>query len=189
MTSPSTGPRTAHGKAIASQNARTHGLTAKHLKISFEDQPIFDSLQDSLNRELLPQGELENTLFDRILRAHWDLYRLDSIEAQLLENFDPFNDSHSITLNRLALYRTRTENGLYKATTELRKLQEERHLRSAALDDPNAFSPIVNVASVQKSFTTLNRLKKNRTPPHQQSQSDSDRHTPILNRDFRYDQG
>ena len=105
--SPSTGPRTAQGKARSSQNARTHGLTAKHLQISDHDQPVFDSLEQALRQQLDPQGELENSLLDRIIRAHWDLRKLDSLEAGLLNSLDPLNDKHTLALNRLSLYRDR----------------------------------------------------------------------------------
>ena len=161
----STGPTSPEGKLRSSQNARTHGLSAQTLKISSHDQPTFDSLKSALSQELQPLGELEHSLFDRILTAQWKLRTIDSLEADLLNAFDPLNDSHSITLNRFSLYRSRTENGLYKALNELRHLQEERHLRAAALDQPRAFSPIVRVAQVQRSFVALNRVKK-QTPPN-----------------------
>ena len=160
----STGPRTQEGKARSSQNARTHGLTAKHLKISEDDRPAFESLDQALSQQLNPQGELEHSLTDRIIRAHWDLRKIDSLEADLLNSLDPFNDKHTLALNRLSLYRTRTENGLSKALQELRSLQEERQLRAAALkDDHHHFSPIIRITNIQRDFAFFSR-PKNQTP-------------------------
>ena len=165
MASTSTSARTAQGKSISSQNARTHGLTAKHLKLAAEDQPDFDAMRDALNAALGPKGELEQALFDRIVHSSWNLRSLAAHEAALLNGFDPFNGDHSIVLSRLSLYRSRTESSLYKAQAELRKLQEERHLRDVALDDPQAYSPIVSIAKVQRHWNTLNQRQKKRTQP------------------------
>ena len=156
------GPRTAEGKSTSSQNARTHGLTAKTLKIGDEDRPIFTELQEALKNELRPTGELESALFDRIVHAEWNLHKLAGHEGALLAGFDPFNDKHTTALSRLSLYRARIESSLYKAQAELRKLQEERHLRDVALDDPQAYSPLISIAKVQKSWLAMN--KKKRTP-------------------------
>ena len=104
----STGPRTADGKSKSSQNPRTHGLTAKHLKLADSEREDFDQLTKALHEELQPRGELESTLFDRILHAHWNLQKIAGLEADLFAGFDPFNDKQSLALNRLSLYRART---------------------------------------------------------------------------------
>jgi hypothetical protein len=176
----STGPRTPAGKSRSSQNSRSHGLTAKNLRVDHADQPAFDSLTSALREELTPEGELELSLFDRIVHAHWNLRKLTAFEADLLASFDPFNSDHSVTLNRLSLYRSRTESSLYKAQNQLRAIQEERHLRDTSLDNPSAFSPIVRIASVQKNWTVLNRRVK-------RSQAPSDSPT-IPSPDFSCDQ-
>ena len=47
-----TGPRTAAGKAVSSQNARTHGLTATTLHLSPEDRERFQNLRRELTTEV-----------------------------------------------------------------------------------------------------------------------------------------
>jgi hypothetical protein len=174
------GPRTPEGKSRSSQNARTHGLTAKILKIGEHDQPAFAELSSALRGELQPLGELESTLFDRILHAQWNLQKLATLEGTLLAELDPFNADHTTALSRLSLYRSRTESSLYKAQAELRRLQEERHLREIALDEPQAYSPIVAVARVQKSWLAINqRIGRNkRTGPFPGSTAPTARNEP-----------
>ena len=130
-----------------------------------EDRPIFDDLQSAFQNELQPQGELESGLFDRIVLGEWNLRKLARHEATLLACFDPFNAGHTTALNRLSLYRSRIESSLYKAQAELKKLQEERHLRDVALDNPQAYSPIIAIAKVQKSWMAMNHRQKKRTGP------------------------
>jgi hypothetical protein len=164
----STGPRSTSGKSASSQNARTHGLTARHLCIAPEDQPAFEALESALRGELRPEGELESALFDRILHGQWNLHKIAAHEAVLLAAFDPFNEKHSLALNRFALYRSRTESSLYKAQAALRGLQEERQLRSIVLEDPAAFPPILSIANIQKHWTVLKqRNKRTRSTPGQ----------------------
>ena len=57
----STGPRTDEGKARSSQNARKHGLTAKQLAISPQDQEEFEDVLASYQREINPTGPLPCT--------------------------------------------------------------------------------------------------------------------------------
>ena len=50
----STGPNTPHGKAVVSQNALKHGLSARHDVITTESQADFDLHRDALLAELAP---------------------------------------------------------------------------------------------------------------------------------------
>jgi len=67
----STGPKSPHGKAVVSQNALKHGLSARHDVITLESQADFDRHRDSLLAELDPQTPMESFLADRIVSLSW----------------------------------------------------------------------------------------------------------------------
>jgi hypothetical protein len=80
----STGPRTAEGKAIASQNAVKHGLRAENTVIPGENPEEFDQFRQLLLEDLAPVGAMEVFLADRIVAAFWKLQRAGRIETELL---------------------------------------------------------------------------------------------------------
>jgi len=77
----STGPKTEKGKAVAKFNALRHGLTAKEVVISGEDEKAFMDLQDRFVKELDPKGVLESQLVERIAVGLWRLRRVCGVEA------------------------------------------------------------------------------------------------------------
>jgi hypothetical protein len=124
----STGPRTPEGKAISSQNALKHGLSAKHFVIQEEERPEFDQLQAGLLEELRPDGTLEQLVFNDILHARWKLHRCRGIEASLSTgDTDPLLDeSLGKQLDRILRYEARAERNFYRSLKELRTLQKAR---------------------------------------------------------------
>ena len=82
----STGPRTAAGKAIASQNAIRHGLRAEHTVIPGEDAEQFNTFRQLMLDDLAPAGALEVMLADRIVAGFWKLHRAGRIETQMLDH-------------------------------------------------------------------------------------------------------
>ncbi len=135
----STGPRTAEGKRRASQNARTHGLLAKELVVDGEDAAALDALAGSIRDALLPEGELEAALVDRIVAALWRLRRCGRVEtaifAQDLEWLPETSRELDLGLpfirasdafSKLSRYETAIERTLYRALHELERLQEKR---------------------------------------------------------------
>jgi len=54
----STGPKTQKGKAVVSQNALKHGLSARHDVVITENQEDFDRHREPLLEELSPQGPI-----------------------------------------------------------------------------------------------------------------------------------
>ena len=107
----STGPRTTEGKAISSQNARTHGLTSRDCIVAPEDQPVFQDLLTSLTAEHKPEGATEHLLFYQLVQASWNLRRIGRLETALaVPSSEPLadpllDDSLDKTLARLARYR------------------------------------------------------------------------------------
>jgi hypothetical protein len=81
----STGPNTPQGKAVVSQNALKHGLSARHDVITTESQADFDLHRDALLAELAPIGPMESILADRIVSLSWRLKRADLIQNQTID--------------------------------------------------------------------------------------------------------
>ena len=111
----STGPRTEPGKARSSQNARKHGLTAQQLAIKPEDREAFDEMLAGFLHEINPSGQIEQTLFDELVAAAWNLRRIRILESEL-DLLDPQCD-------RLARHKTRNERTFHRALKELKALQ------------------------------------------------------------------
>jgi hypothetical protein len=133
----STGPRTPDGKARVSQNALSHGLTARHLVIRPDEHEEFAALQDALLTELDPQGAVETITFHELLHAAWSLHRFRRVETECSSG-SPADFSEPATttvLDRLGRYQARAQRAYYKALQELRTLQTNRALRSLKLDE------------------------------------------------------
>jgi hypothetical protein len=126
-----TGPQTDAAKAITSQNARTHGLSAKTLIVSPDDQREFDQLHDKLAAECDPQGALEEELFRQIVHAQWNMRRCDVAELKLCAETgtDPVFADDPLTqrrLDRIQRYRNAHHRAWHRALRELRELQTNR---------------------------------------------------------------
>jgi hypothetical protein len=80
----STGPRSAAGKGVSSQNATRHGLRAESTVIPGEDPAEFDQFRDELFEEFAPVGVLESRLTAQIAGALWKFQRVDRMENDLL---------------------------------------------------------------------------------------------------------
>jgi len=177
----STGPQTPQGKAVVSQNALKHGLSARHDVITTESQADFDLHRDALLAELDPQGPMESILADRIVSLSWRLKRADLIQNQTIdalheestaklfpaltrlltpENQDPdlilgriaLKDfSNERVLDRLLMYERRIEHSLYKTILELQRLHLLRTLDPPIPYSQNNLPPGFTGGSPQKS--------------------------------------
>ena len=123
----STGPRTEEGKARSAQNARKHGLTAQQLLITPEDREEFELLLARYENEIHPQGQLQQTLFDELVNAAWNLRRVRILQAGI-DMLDPHYD-------RLARHHSRIERTFHRSLQELKALQTDSTLH-ALLDRP-----------------------------------------------------
>jgi len=65
----STGPRTPEGQTRSSQNARTHGLTARDLIVATDEREEFEELLSGYQSGVKPQGAIQQTLFDELVGA------------------------------------------------------------------------------------------------------------------------
>lgn len=77
----STGPRTAEGKAAASQNAAKHGLLAEQVVIKGEDPAEFEGYRDRMLEELAPVGAVETMLAERAAGLAWRLRRAERLQS------------------------------------------------------------------------------------------------------------
>lgn len=146
----STGPRTEEGKAVVSQNAVKHGLSARLDVISSEDHDEFDRHREEMLRRSAPIGPIETMLAERIVSLSWRLKRVERMQNEALDCLlaegaaelgsfvqtdDPGAGDPGLslgraivkdfagdrTLERLMIYERRIENSLYRTMSELLK--------------------------------------------------------------------
>jgi hypothetical protein len=82
----STGPRTAAGKAVANQNALSHGLTAEQIVLFDERAEDLARFRQELRQALDPADEMEEQLAERITLCAWRLRRAARLEAGLVNS-------------------------------------------------------------------------------------------------------
>ena len=99
----STGPRTAEGKAVVSQNALKHGLLAREAVIRGEDPGEFEFYRDRMLGELAPVGTMESVLAERAVGLSWRLRRAERVQNEVFDT----------------LYSDHTENPLTKLTQSM----------------------------------------------------------------------
>jgi len=152
----STGPRTPEGKASSSQNARTHGLTAKDLIIGPEDREEFEELLAGLQADVAPQGALQQTLFDELVASAWNLRRIRRMETDLCASaatyLDLLNDDQLQTkLDRLSRHKSRIERAFHRCLKELKALQTSAALRSLIPSEINEIvPPLASITEIAK---------------------------------------
>jgi hypothetical protein len=100
----STGPCSAEGKAIVSQNAVKHGLLAKGVVIKGEDPGEFEFYWDQMLGELAPVGQMESVLAERVVSLSWWLQRAERLQGAAFDT----------------LYEEETTSPLAKFTRSLR---------------------------------------------------------------------
>ena len=81
----STGPRTAEGKAVVSQNAVKHGLSGECDVIRGEEQEEFDQYREEMFWELNPLGVMQCRLVERIVSLAWRLRRAERLQNEAFD--------------------------------------------------------------------------------------------------------
>jgi hypothetical protein len=125
----STGPKTQAGKSISSKNAVTHGLRAKKLENAVPPaiRHQYETLRRDYQNQYKPQGAIENTLFDLVVFAAWQLYKVR--EMALYAEIDLGMMGSFGTSEKLARYRASHERLFFRSLNQLNKIQQERLLR------------------------------------------------------------
>jgi len=77
----STGPRTAGGLAVASQNATRHGLTARSVIVRGELADDWEAHLAGVLRDIAPVGAVESALATRVAELLWRLARAGAAES------------------------------------------------------------------------------------------------------------
>jgi len=160
----SCGPKTEAGKAVSSQNARKHGLTAQHLVILPHQQDQFDSLHQALSRDVSPEGELEWQAFDEMLAAAWNRFRCREIEVDLMCKVgqDPLmNEAAARQFDRIQRYKSAADRAYARALKELRALQTDRGLRTMLPPETQAEIPgLASIPTLTKQLYHMDRNAK-----------------------------
>jgi superfamily II helicase len=146
----STGPRTPQGQARSSQNARTHGLTARDLIVAPNESKEFEQLLNGYQTEVQPQGAIQQTLFDELVGAAWNLRRVRRMEVQLCS--DTADDEElQKKLDRLARHKTRIERTFHRSLKELKALQTNAVFQEALPSEMRPYVPTLsNAAEISK---------------------------------------
>ena len=159
------GPKTEAGKSRSSQNATTHGLRAK--KLANAVAPDMRHQYEKLRRQYLddyrPTGAIENTLFDMLVFAAWQLYKIRDLE--MFTDLDLGMPGSFGRSEKLARYRGSHERLLFRSLNQLKQMQQERALlaadRTAQL--PAHIPPGVKLKPLFNHLKTLHRHPKTRT--------------------------
>jgi SEC-C motif-containing protein len=137
----STGPTTAEGKFKSSRNAVSHGLFAAFNPYDADsnEAEAFNELTAGMEKDLAPEGALEQTFAVEITRATCPLRRCANVEDSLFvdrtqTDLDLMANTAS-TPNQIAVDRARAEAHriLKRSMDELRRLQNERRFRFEVL--------------------------------------------------------
>ncbi len=89
---PKGGPRTPHGKAIASRNATKHGILAANIGLN-EDKAAYRRLRDALFHEWNPEGPTEQALVEMLVAQLWRIRRTYNCEA-FVQDLDHLAETH-----------------------------------------------------------------------------------------------
>jgi hypothetical protein len=130
----STGPRTPEGQARSSQNARTHGLTARDLIIAPDESEEFEQFLKDYQFDVKPQGAIQQGWFDLLVEAAWNLRRIRRMETKLCAGIsveDLLNDDEvQKKLDRIARHKVCIERTFHRSLKELKALQTNVFIQS-----------------------------------------------------------
>ncbi len=121
----STGPRTKSGKQRSSQNALSHGLTARTAVLPTEDPEACQRHIQQFLDEYAPANATETQLVHEIANTAWRLNRIPFLEAGLLSQ-NPSPQTLIPQLATLSLHGARLSRQFQKAVEQLRDIQDER---------------------------------------------------------------
>ena len=85
----STGPRTEAGKAVSSQNALKHGLTAQTVLLPGEDEAAYRKMCEGFFDDYQPETTSERELVQFLCDTHWRLARCSRLEVRAMSSDNP----------------------------------------------------------------------------------------------------
>jgi hypothetical protein len=125
-----TGPITPEGKAVVSRNAIQHGLYARAIVATAnEDSEEWIAFHNAAVADLAPAGTVETDLASRAAALLWHLRRLPGAEAEMINR----RSVSYASLERVARVEAHLGRQLQATLHELEAMQERRRGRRAPL--------------------------------------------------------
>lgn len=117
----STGPSTPQGKALVSQNALKHGLTASQIVIKSENQADFDLHRTQIFDELAPSTPIESAIADRVVSTLWRLKRAENFQNRTIDALATPKNNQFTKLQQLLItkYMDNSETGPVESDPDL----------------------------------------------------------------------
>ena len=143
----STGPRTPEGQVRSSQNARTHGLTARDLVIAPNELEEFEELRNDYQASVQPQDAAQQSLFELLVGAAWNLRRIRRMEVRACSDTTRTAEQLEKDLDRLVRYKTCIERTFHRSLKELKVLQTNAVIRATL---PIQVFPLSNAIEISK---------------------------------------
>jgi hypothetical protein len=145
----STGPRTQAGKATASRNALTHGLTSTTRLLPDEDPEELATLTKGMLHDFNPLTTTETELVNQLIDFQWRLRRAGTFEAQVLSEDNP---DYKI-LNNASLIAARIKRQFSATLKEFQQLHSANEARFHS--DMAAAEAIVSADKILHRPSTL----------------------------------
>jgi hypothetical protein len=147
----STGPRTPEGQARSSQNARTHGLTARDLVIAPNELEEFEELRNDYQASVQPLDPIQQSVFELLVGAAWNLRRIRRMEARACSDTTLSAARLEKDLDRLVRYKTCIERTFYRSLKELKALQTNAVIQATLPDNVRQnVLPLSNATEISK---------------------------------------
>ena len=157
----STGPKSEEGKAKVSQNARKHGLSAKLVSLSPEEQPDFDLLQADLRAQVKPAGALEELQFRALVIASWRIETINRMQANNESSTETLSKENEDEFRRLERHRATNERTVNRSMKALTQLQTMRQLHAISQRNLQQAYPNAPVQDTQMpAFTDLGKVTR-----------------------------
>jgi len=147
----STGPRTPEGQARSSQNARTHGLTARDLVIAPDEREEFEELLNDYQASVQPQDAAQQSVFELLVGAAWNLRRIRRMEVRACSDTTLTAEKLEKDLDRLVRYKTCIERTFHRSLKELKALQTNAVIQATLpLSVRQNLLPLSNATEISK---------------------------------------
>jgi len=147
----STGPRTPEGQARSSQNARTHGLTARDLVIAPDEREEFEELRNDYQASVQPQDAIQQSEFELLVGAAWNLRRIRRMEVRACSDTTLTAEKLEKELDRLVRYKTCIERTFHRSLKELKALQTNAVIQAALPENVRKnVLPLSNAIEISK---------------------------------------
>ncbi|MBK5291483.1 MAG: hypothetical protein JJE04_07400 [Acidobacteriia bacterium] len=113
-------------------NALKHGFSSTKIIVMAGQEHDFLKLQSDLTAQVRPEGALELTLFQQLLRDAWTLHRVELRQVEMADSgrdsmFDPDCEKE---FDRIERYHSRYQSSFHKSLRQLRTLQTNRIVQS-----------------------------------------------------------